>query len=84
MARSPMTGFAHCPASRQQLKALATVIGVDADRLMQMLSPAGVGMRMEPIRLCAACDAESACLTPIIILCLAQLFHQIVLIVVKA
>lgn len=49
------------PPSRQQLEALAKVVGVDADRLQQMLPPAGVGMKMEPIRLCAACYAESPC-----------------------
>ncbi|MEA5504858.1 TniQ family protein [Halotia wernerae UHCC 0503] len=49
------------PPSRQQLKALAVVVGVDVDRLVQMLPPAGVGMKMEPIRLCAACYTESPC-----------------------
>lgn len=49
------------PASRQQLEALAVVVGVDVDRLVQMLPPAGVGMKMEPIRLCAACYTESPC-----------------------
>nr|WP_313936981.1 TniQ family protein [Anabaena azotica] len=49
------------PPSRQQLEALAKVLGVDADRLAQMLPPAGVGMKMEPIRLCGACYAESPC-----------------------
>jgi transcriptional regulator with XRE-family HTH domain len=49
------------PPSRQQLEALAMVVGVEADRLVQMLPPAGVGMKMEPIRLCAACYAESPC-----------------------
>jgi transcriptional regulator with XRE-family HTH domain len=49
------------PPSRQQLEALAKVVGVDADRLAQMLPPAGVGMKMEPIRLCGACYSESPC-----------------------
>lgn len=49
------------PPSRQQLEALAKVVGVDADRLAQMLPPAGMGMKMEPIRLCAACYAQSPC-----------------------
>ncbi len=49
------------PPSRQQLEAVAKVVGVDADRLEQMLSPAGVGMNLEPIRLCAACYVESPC-----------------------
>ncbi|MEH1775381.1 hypothetical protein [Nostoc sp.] len=46
---------------QQHLKALAKVIEVDADRLKQMLPSAGVGMKMEPIRLCAACYAELPC-----------------------
>lgn len=49
------------PPSRQQLEALAAIIGVDADRLTQMLPPEGVGMKMEPIRLCGACYTESPC-----------------------
>lgn len=49
------------PPSPQQLEALAKVVGVDADRLEQMLPPAGVGMKIEPIRLCGACYAESPC-----------------------
>ncbi|MEH2046087.1 TniQ family protein [Nostoc sp.] len=49
------------PPSRQQLEALAKVVEVDADRLAQMLSPAGMGMKLEPIRLCAACYVESPC-----------------------
>lgn len=47
--------------SRQQLEALATVVGVDADRLEQMLTPVGVGMNLEPIRLCGACYVQSPC-----------------------
>jgi len=42
------------------LEALAKVVGVDADRLEQMLPPAAVGMNLEPIWLCAACYVESA------------------------
>jgi hypothetical protein len=49
------------PPTRQQLEKLAAVVGVDADRLTQMLPPAGVGMKMEPIRLCAACYVDSPC-----------------------
>ncbi|MCC5638709.1 TniQ family protein [Nostoc sp. CHAB 5844] len=49
------------PPSRQQLEALAVVVEIDVDRLVQMLPPAGVGMKMEPIRLCAACYIESPC-----------------------
>ncbi len=49
------------PPSRQQLEKLAVVVGVDVDRLLLMLPPAGVGMKMEPIRLCGACYVESPC-----------------------
>lgn len=49
------------PPSQQQLEALAKVVGIDVDRLAQMLPPAGVGMKMEPIRLCATCYAQSPC-----------------------
>lgn len=49
------------PPTQQQLEALATVVGLDADRLAQMLPPSGVGMKLEPIRLCGACYAESPC-----------------------
>ena len=47
------------PPSRQQLEALAKVVGLDVNRLQQMSPPARMGMKMEPIRLCAACYAES-------------------------
>lgn len=47
--------------SGEELEALAVVVGVESDRLLQMLPPAGVGMKMEPIRLCGACYAESPC-----------------------
>ncbi|PSB32839.1 helix-turn-helix domain-containing protein [Chlorogloea sp. CCALA 695] len=49
------------PPSRQQLEALAVLVGLEADRLVQMLPPVGVGMKMEPIRLCGACYAQSPC-----------------------
>lgn len=49
------------PPTNEQLEALAVVLGVDIDRLKQMLPPLGVGMKMEPIRLCAACYVESPC-----------------------
>lgn len=49
------------PPTRQQLEKLAAVVGVDADRLAQMLPPPGVGMKMEPIRLCGACYVDSPC-----------------------
>jgi hypothetical protein len=47
--------------SHQQLEALAVVVGVEGDRLVQMLPPVGVGMKLEPIRLCGACYGESPC-----------------------
>ncbi|WP_317616837.1 hypothetical protein [Nostoc sp. PA-18-2419] len=40
---------------------MAVVVGVDVDKLVQMLPPAGVGMKMEPIRLCTACYVELPC-----------------------
>ena len=49
------------PPSHQQLGKLASVVGVDVDRLALMLPPAGVAMKLEPIRLCGACYAESRC-----------------------
>ncbi|MEA5596748.1 TniQ family protein [Rivularia sp. UHCC 0363] len=49
------------PPSPQQLQSLAVVVGIDADRLTLMLPPVGMGMKMEPIRLCGACYAESSC-----------------------
>lgn len=47
--------------TRAQLEALASVVEVDADRLREMLPPAGVGMKHEPIRLCGACYAQMPC-----------------------
>lgn len=49
------------PPDREQLEALAKVIGVEADRLARMLPPQGVGMKLSPIRLCAACYVENSC-----------------------
>ncbi|MBW4603044.1 MAG: TniQ family protein [Calothrix sp. FI2-JRJ7] len=49
------------PPSLGQLEKLAVVAGIDAGRLVQMLAPPGVSMKLEPIRLCAACYAESPC-----------------------
>ncbi|ACK69430.1 conserved hypothetical protein [Gloeothece citriformis PCC 7424] len=45
----------------KELKALGEVVGVDAERLREMLPPKGEGMMFEPIRLCGACYADSAC-----------------------
>jgi len=47
------------PRSLQQLDALAVVVGVEGDRLQEMLPPPGVGMKLEPPRLCGACYALS-------------------------
>lgn len=49
------------PPSPQQLDALAVVVGVEAERLQKMLPPPGVGMKLEPPRLCGACYAQSPC-----------------------
>jgi hypothetical protein len=49
------------PPSLQQLAALAVVVGVEGDRLQEMLPPPGVGMKLEPPRLCGACYAQSRC-----------------------
>lgn len=49
------------PPSDQALAALATVVQVDIERLKQMLPPPGVGMKLNPIRLCAACYGEVPC-----------------------
>ena len=49
------------PPSGQQLAALAILMGVEVERLVEMLPPAGMGMKMEPIRLCGACYGESPC-----------------------
>lgn len=47
--------------SQQELEAIASVLEVDVHRLAEMLPSAGVGMQHEPIRLCAACYAETPC-----------------------
>ncbi|MEH1931206.1 hypothetical protein [Nostoc sp.] len=44
--------------SQKELEAIAKLIGLDVDRIAQMLPPKGEKMKMEPIRLCAACYAE--------------------------
>ncbi|MDJ0713804.1 MAG: hypothetical protein QNJ54_06250 [Prochloraceae cyanobacterium] len=49
------------PPNQQQLEALAKVVGINADRLSLMLPPKGVGMKLSPIRLCAACYVEVPC-----------------------
>jgi uncharacterized paraquat-inducible protein A len=47
--------------SQKELEAIASVVEVDAQRLAEMLPPAGVSMQHEPIRLCGACYAETPC-----------------------
>jgi len=47
--------------SVKELEGLATVVGVEVQRLREMLPPQGVGMKCDPIRLCGACYAESPC-----------------------
>lgn len=49
------------PPSSQQLEKLASVVGIDSARLALLLPPSGIGMKLEPIRLCGACYIESAC-----------------------
>ena len=49
------------PPSSEQLEALAKVVGVETEQLVQMLAPLGVGMKLGPIRLCAACYGEVPC-----------------------
>lgn len=44
---------------QEDLEALAKVVEVDVNRLREMLPPEGVGMKHQPIRLCAACYVES-------------------------
>ena len=47
--------------TQQEFEAMAEVIGVEVERLWEMLPPMGEGMKCEPIRLCGACYAESPC-----------------------
>lgn len=49
------------PPSGQQLEKLSAVVGINADRLILLLAPVGVGIKLEPIRLCSACYASEAC-----------------------
>jgi transcriptional regulator with XRE-family HTH domain len=44
--------------TRQELEALASVVGVDIDRLSEMLPSKGVTMQPRPIMLCGACYAQ--------------------------
>jgi hypothetical protein len=47
--------------TQQEFEALAEVVGVDVERLWEMLPPMGEGMKCEPIRLCGACYDDSPC-----------------------
>jgi len=47
--------------SEQELEALASVVGVDVDKLAEMLPTKDMTTKPRPIRLCAACYAESPC-----------------------
>lgn len=47
------------PPDQKQLEALAAITQIEVEQLQQMLPPQGVGMKHEPIRLCAACYAET-------------------------
>jgi hypothetical protein len=46
------------PPTQKQLEALAALVQIDVEGLRLMLPPQGVGMKHEPIRLCAACYDE--------------------------
>jgi TniQ len=45
--------------TEEELETIGKLIGLDAERLFQMLPPKGERMKLEPIRLCAACYAEA-------------------------
>lgn len=45
--------------TKEELEAIGTLIKLDAERILQMLPPQGERMKLEPIRLCAACYAEA-------------------------
>lgn len=45
--------------TKEELEAIGRLIGLDAERLLQMLPSKGEPMKLEPIRLCAACYAEA-------------------------
>ena len=44
---------------REELETLGKLTGVDTDRLTQMLPPKGERIKLDPIRLCAACYREA-------------------------
>ncbi|MEH2273931.1 MAG: TniQ family protein [Nostoc sp.] len=45
--------------TQQELEALAGIVGVEVEKLREILPPKGVTMKLRPIRLCGACYAES-------------------------
>ena len=47
--------------SNEELAALSKLMGVEVDRLYEMLPQKGITMQPKPIRLCAACYQESPC-----------------------
>jgi hypothetical protein len=47
--------------TQQEFEALAEVVGVEVERLWEMLPPMGEGMKCEPIRVGGACYAQSPC-----------------------
>ncbi|MBW4560551.1 MAG: TniQ family protein [Mojavia pulchra JT2-VF2] len=44
--------------TQQELEALAGIVGVEVEKLREILPPKGVTMKPRPIRLCGACYAE--------------------------
>lgn len=47
--------------NQQELEALAQVVEVQVDKLLEMLPPKGITMQPRPIRLCGACYAQIPC-----------------------
>lgn len=45
--------------TREELEVMGKLIGLNADRIAQMLPPKGESMKLKPIRLCAACYKEA-------------------------
>lgn len=46
--------------SQKELEAIAKLIGLDTDKIVQLLPPKDEKMKLEPIRLCAACYTEKS------------------------
>lgn len=46
--------------TQHELEALAGIVGVEVEKLREILPPKGVTMKPRPIRLCGACYAESS------------------------